>query len=158
MEPLNVNSLNHRESRHENKNHITQPSSPKIGNEDLVIYHQNIRGLNLSKLDELSISSLGSSHIVCLSEHHLRDTAIDTIPLSGFKLGARFCRSTHRNGGVCIYVRAIIHFTNIDVEKYCKEKDIEICAARLHLPAYEICVTAIYTAPSSNLQQFFSKP
>jgi hypothetical protein len=49
-------------------------------------------------------------------------------------------------------VHEIIHFTNIDVEKYCKEKDIEICAARLHLPAYEICVIAIYRAPSGNLK------
>jgi hypothetical protein len=120
-----------------------------------VIYHQNIRGLNLSKLDELSISSLGSSHIVCLSEHHLRVTALDTIPLSGFKLGARFCRSTLRNGGVCIYVCEIIHFTNIDVEKYCIEKDIEICATRLHLQAYEICVIAIYRALPVTSRNFF---
>jgi hypothetical protein len=40
-------------------------------------------------------------------------------------------------------------------QKYCKEKDIEICAAKLHLPAYEICVIAIYRAASGNLQQFF---
>jgi endonuclease/exonuclease/phosphatase (EEP) superfamily protein YafD len=39
------------------------------------------------------------------------------------------------------------------VEKYCKEKDIEACAIRLHLPAYEIRIIAIHRAPSSNLQQ-----
>jgi hypothetical protein len=90
-----------------------------------------------------------------ISEHRLSVTAMDTIPLSGFKLGARFCRSTLGNGDVCIYVHEIIHFTNIDVEKYCIEKNIEIYAARLHLPAYEICLTTIYRAPSGNLQQFF---
>jgi hypothetical protein len=158
MEHLNVNPLNHSESRYEkNKKHIMQPQLPKVGNEDLVIYQQNIRGLNISKLDELSISSplIVLSHIICLSEHQLWLTAVDTILLSGFKLGAKFCRTIIRNGGVCIFVREIINFTNINMEKYCKEKDTEACAVRLHLPAYEIRIIAIYRVPSSNLQQFF---
>jgi exonuclease III len=41
------------------------------------------------------------------------------------------------------------------VEIYCKENYIEACAVRLHLPAYGICIIAIYRAPSGNLQQYF---
>jgi hypothetical protein len=38
--------------------------------------------------------------------------------------------------------------------KYCKEKDLEVFAVRLHLPAHKICVIAIYRAPSGNFQYF----
>jgi hypothetical protein len=41
------------------------------------------------------------------------------------------------------------------VEKYCKENDIEVCAVRLYLTAYEICAIAVYRAPSGILQRFF---
>ena len=144
MQHLNVYTLNRSEpSFKENRKHIKQPLLLKPGNEDLVIYHQNIRGLNISKLDEISISSfLDSSHIVCLTENHLRDTAIDTTLMMGFKLGASFCRSTFKNGSTCIFVRETIYSTNINKEKYCKEKDLEVCAVRLHLPAHETCVIA----------------
>jgi hypothetical protein len=40
------------------------------------------------------------------------------------------------------------------MEKCCKEKDLEVCAVRLHFPAHEICVIAIYRAPSGNFQYF----
>ena len=39
------------------------------------------------------------------------------------------------------------------MEKYCKEKDLEVCAVRLHLSAHEICVITIYRAPG-NFQHF----
>jgi hypothetical protein len=78
---------------------------------DLVIYHQNIRGLNTSKLDELSISSVfESSYIVCLTEHHLRDTAMDSILMTGFRLGASFFVGTPSKMGVYVslYVKLFI--------------------------------------------------
>jgi hypothetical protein len=40
----------------------------KIFETDVTIFHQNIRGLNISKMDELLISlSQISSHIICLT-------------------------------------------------------------------------------------------
>jgi hypothetical protein len=55
---------------------------------DLVILHQNIRGLNSNKLDELSVSLLpSSSHIICLTEHHLCTNSIDTMILAKYNLG-----------------------------------------------------------------------
>jgi hypothetical protein len=85
--------------------HSSNHSVPSFKDKDFVIYHQNIRGLNTSKLDELFISPVfESSHIVCLTEHQLRDTAMDAILMTGFRLGASFCRNTFKNGGVCIFV------------------------------------------------------
>jgi hypothetical protein len=83
---------------------------------------------------------------------------MDTILMTGFRLGASFCRNTLKNEGVCIFVRETIYSTSMSVEKYCMEKDLEICAVMLRLPAHEICVIAIYRAPSGTFQYFFSKP
>lgn len=69
-----------------NKNqvHLEHPFIPKISKKDLVIFHQNIRGLNSNKLDELAISlSTNFSQIICLIEHHIH-TDIDTIILTNY--------------------------------------------------------------------------
>jgi hypothetical protein len=44
--------------------------------------------------------------------------------------------------------------TNINLNKFCKEKDLEIRAVKLHLPYYEICIITIYRSPSWNFQYF----
>ena len=38
--------------------------------------------------------------------------------------------------------------------EFCKEKDLEICAVKLHLPSYEIYIITIYRSPSGNFQYF----
>jgi exonuclease III len=128
-------------------------SNPKVSNEDLVIFHQNIRGLNSNKL-KLSISLLpGLTRIICLKEHHLCTNAIDSILLTRCNLGAKFCRNTFKNGGVCIFVHESIQLTKVTLAKYCKEKDLEVCALKLHLLSCEICIIAIYRSPG-NFQYF----
>lgn len=106
------------ESKHKkSQDHISQVSNFKTSKKDLVIFRQNIRGLNRSKLDKLSISSLPiSSHIICLTEHHLCDNAIDTIILAKYNLGAKFCRNTFKKGGACILIHESIQYTNINLE------------------------------------------
>jgi hypothetical protein len=77
---------------------------PQYFKKDLAFYHQNTRGLSNNKLDELSVFlSPNPPHILCMTEHHLRVNEIDTIILANYNLGAKFCRSTFKNGGVCIF-------------------------------------------------------
>ena len=57
----------------------------------------------------------------------------DMIALTNPRLGAHFCRNTYKNGGVCILISELIQFTTINLDKFCKEKGLEICAAKLHL-------------------------
>jgi hypothetical protein len=137
------------------QDHSRYLSIPKISRKDHVIFHQNVRGLNSNKLDELSTSlSASSSHIICLTEHNLCTNAIDIIVLAKYNLGAKFWRNTFKNGGVCIFIYKSIHFTNISLGIFCKEKDLEVCAVKLHLLSYEICIIAIYRSPSGNFQYF----
>jgi len=148
---INCNEFNH----NKNQNHVRNLFIPKFSKIDFVIFHQNIRGLNSNKLEELSISlSAYLPHTVCFTEHHLGINEVDTIVLANYRLGAKFCRNKFKNGGVCIYTHDSIHSTNINLNEFCKEKDLEICAVKLHIPSYEICVITIYSSPSGNFQYF----
>jgi hypothetical protein len=71
--------------------------APRIFKSLLKIFHQNIRGLKL-KVDELSNSLFPDyPHIMCLTEHHLKDYKIYNLPIDHFKLGSKFCRNKFKN-------------------------------------------------------------
>jgi hypothetical protein len=74
--------------------------------------------------------------------------------LANYNLGAKFCRNTLQNGGVCIFTHETIQFTNINLSKFCKEKDLEICAVKLRLLSCEICIITIYRSPTGDFQYF----
>jgi hypothetical protein len=117
---------------HKNQDYVRNLFIPRFSKIDFVIFHQNIRGLNNSKLEELSVFlSTNPPHSIRLMEHHLGANEIDTIVLANYSLGAKFCRNTFRNGGVYIFTHESIQFTNINLNKFCKEKDLEICAVKL---------------------------
>jgi hypothetical protein len=90
------------------------------------IHHQNICGLK-GKTDEL-ISSMSPNlpHILCLSEHHIKHTKFDQINIEGFKLCTAYCRRAMKRGVVCIFIQKGLEYSKIDVNKYCKDQDIEI--------------------------------
>jgi hypothetical protein len=88
----------------------------------LEVFHQNIRGLK-SKTGELINSVFPEyPHIMCLTEHHLKDYEIDNLSIDHYKLGSKFCRQEFKNGGVCIFVHEDFEFSTIPSAKYCKEK------------------------------------
>jgi hypothetical protein len=55
---------------------------------------------------------------------------------------------------VCIFVREDFDFVSIPLDKYCKEKDIEVCAVRLQKPPMQLIIVAIYRSPSGNFATF----
>ena len=124
------------------------------------IFHQNTRGLK-SKVDELSNSLLPDyPNILCLTEHHLNNFEIDNLPIDRFKLGSKFCRHEYKNGGWgggCNFVHEDLEFSSISLDKYCKEKDIEVCAVRLKITPIQLVILAIYRSPSGNYK-FSEKP
>ena len=98
---------------------------------DLVILHQNIGGKN-NKTDEMAITiAANPPHVLCFTEHHLKSYQLDNILFQNFKLGAKFCRNIYKNGGICIYIHESCQFSNINVQNFCKEKDLEVCGIKL---------------------------
>jgi hypothetical protein len=56
---------------------------------------------------------------------------LEGVTLQPCTLGAKFCKWRHKCGGVCIFIQDNIHYTNINMDRYCNENDIEICAVKL---------------------------
>jgi hypothetical protein len=44
----------------------------------------------------------------------------------------------------------------VDLNKYCKEQDIEACAIKLELTALKSCVVTVYRAPQGNFNSFLN--
>jgi len=85
---------------------------------------------------------------MCLTEHHLKDYEIDNLPIDHFKLGSKFCRHEFKNEGVCIFIHEDLDFFSISLDKYCKEKNIEVCAVRLKITPIQLIILAIYRSSS----------
>jgi hypothetical protein len=85
-----------------------------------------ILGGLLNKSEEL-ISSLSPDflQVLCLTKHHLRHFEIDFRYTDQYKLGAKFCRDSYKSGGVSILVHDNLQCTNINLDEFCKEQDIE---------------------------------
>jgi hypothetical protein len=63
-------------------------------------------------------------HILCLTEHHLKDYEIDNLTIDNYKLGSKFGRQEFKNGGVGIFIHGDREFSTIPLDKYCKEKTL----------------------------------
>jgi hypothetical protein len=55
---------------------------------------------------------------------------------------------------VCIFVHKEIEFFSISLDKYCKERDIEVCAVRLNITPIHIFILAVYRSTSGNFSNF----
>jgi hypothetical protein len=51
----------------------------------------------------------------------------------------------------------MIRFVSIDLAKFCKDKDFEVCAIKIYWDTKNICIIAIYKALSRNFDIFISK-
>jgi len=121
------------------------------------IYHQNIWGLKI-KTHEIMLSLLTESpHLICLTEHHLKNYEIDATSIFNYKLGAKYCRQKLKHGSVCIYIHEALKFTSINLQKHCKEQDIEITAVQLKLNRKNVIILCAYRAPSGDLEYFLNK-
>jgi len=54
-------------------------------------------------------------------------------------------------------VQESLSYVKIDLEKYCKDKDFEVCAITIHFNAKSACTVAIYRDPTGNFDLFISK-
>ena len=92
-----------------------------------------------------------------MTEHHLKHNEIDITQLPTYKLGAKYCRTILKCGGVCIYIHQNIKFSNINLLKYYKEQDLEIAAVKLKFNKENIIVACIYRAPLGEFDYFLNQ-
>ncbi|GFG28533.1 hypothetical protein Cfor_03643, partial [Coptotermes formosanus] len=85
-----------------------------------------------------------------MTEHHLKDYEIEATHIPKYKLGAKYCREKLKNGGVCIYIQEALKFTRVNLQKHCKEQDIEIAAIQIKFQEKNVIIFCTYRAPSDN--------
>jgi exonuclease III len=136
--------------------HVVTNKNVDINN-PFMIFHQNVRGLKV-KTNELMLQLLTEApHLICLTEHHLKNYELDVTPISKYKLGANYCRKNLKNGGVCIYIQENLKYTNINLQKHCKEQDMEISAVQLKPNKKNTVMLCVYSAPSGDFDYFLNK-
>jgi len=62
----------------------------------------------------------------------------------------------YKCGGVCIFIEDNIHYTNINMDRYSIEKDIEICAVKLHILSCTNVIITVYRSPTGNIAYFLN--
>jgi len=104
----------------------------------------------------MSLRTLLSDHVICTTEHHLKDFEMDMMSIEYYKLGNKVCRQ-YKNGSVCVYVHESIDSDIISTHHIRKEKDLEICAVKINLPKIKIVIIPIYRSPTGNYNYFLRK-
>ena len=88
------------------------------------------------------------------NRNHLKDHEIENVSMPYSTLGAKFCIKNMRQGGTCIFVHESLDYNLIDLQKYCVEQEIEICAIRMVVATTNIYVISIYRSPTGDFATF----
>jgi hypothetical protein len=121
------------------------------------IFHQNIRCLRNKYNDIICHLQEYSPNVICFTEHHhLVKEELILLNLQNYLLKAHYCRKTYNEGGTCIYVQNNLKNSPIDLDSYCGDKDIEVCAIHLNTNTDRICIISVYRSPSGNFSTFLN--
>ena len=82
---------------------------------DLMVFHQNIRGL-YNKIDEI-VNTMAKNlpHVLSFTEHHSKTYQLGNILFQNYKLGVKFCKEIYRIGRVCIFIQESLKFSKVNV-------------------------------------------
>ena len=93
---------------------------------------------------------------ICLTDHHLKETEITKISFEGYTLASGCYRKISLGGGVCTFTNKNLAYQSMDVNQFCCEKTLEICAVKLHLKPFKLIIFCIYRATTGDLKQFYT--
>ena len=87
----------------------------------------------------------------------MKTKEIANVNLEQYTLSTAFCRQTHKQGSVCIYISKNISFNAINLDQYIKEKDLEICALKICEASISFTVICIYRSPTGDFRYFLNQ-
>ena len=132
-------------------------SKGQTPNQFFKLFHQNIGGLRGKTSELLCYLHQDLPHLMCFSEHHLSQFEVDSINTENYSLGAKYCRRKLQKGGVSIFIQSHLQFTTLNLDKYCVDRDIEVCALQLDSTFLNICILVIYTSLAGNFNTFVTQ-
>ena len=95
--------------------------------------------------------------ILCFFEHHLSQFEMNQISPNKYKLGTNYFTQFISNCGVCIFVHNSIKNSNINLQKYIQNKNMEICTIKSECSSPTFCIISIYRAASDSLNKFVTE-
>jgi len=129
-----------------------------LNNKYFTIYHQNIRSLRKKANELLSHVYSDLPHIICITEHHMNLTEINLLKFDNYNIGTQFCREGNGKGGVVMYIHNSLKFTVINLDKYSKDKDVEIIGVKLNVNTSVVHIVTLYRSPTGNFNYFLQTP
>jgi hypothetical protein len=60
----------------------------------------------------------------------------------------------YQKGGVCIFIRNDVCFSQVDLLNYCVEKILEICAVKLEFNGRRLIIARLYRSPAGDFYEF----
>ena len=72
-------------------------------------------------------------------------------------MGSICSRNSMSGGSVCIFVQEEIDYTDIDLQRYFKEQDLEIVAVKIKHLRNCFSMYCLYRAPSGNREYFYEQ-
>jgi hypothetical protein len=132
-------------------------SRGQITNQSLKLFPQYIRGLRGKTSELLCHLHQGLLHLLCFSEHHLDQSEPNFIYTEKYSLGVNYCRRKLQRGGVSIFIQSHLQFTTLNLDKYCVDQDIEVCALQIYYTFLNICILVIYRSPTGNFNTFVTQ-
>ncbi|KAK9679378.1 hypothetical protein QE152_g40080 [Popillia japonica] len=120
------------------------------------IFYANIQCLR-NKLDGLeAVLCEHNIDVLCLCEHWLSLDEAQSLGLRNYNLAVKFCRIQSENGGVCILVKNIINYKEIDrLDNFSSELELEVCG--IHLYELNLIIVTIYRSPTGNFDTLLIK-
>jgi hypothetical protein len=79
----------------------------------------------------------------------MKSLELEHTHIENYRLGAKYCRQSMEKR-VSVFVQENLQFTNVNIDEYCLDKDIEAYTLKLKSTFSNICILALYRAPSGN--------
>lgn len=123
------------------------------------LFHLNIRSLrNKLPLLQPLLASLNYPDLVCISEHWLSHSIVESIVIDGYDLINAFGRVVCRGGGVLIFTRRGAVARALTVEPVLNiEKDFEYTAIHYKINSNKLIIVCIYRSPCGSFAVFIEK-
>jgi len=53
-----------------------------------------------------------------------------------------------------MFIQKLFPYSVINVQKFCKDRELEVCALKLDFLSIKVCIITVYKSPNGNFQYF----
>lgn len=110
---------------------------------------------NKKSVIETFLHSLNYPDILCFTETWLTTEEAPVIKLSSYKLAVSYCRQICRGGGIMIFVKENLTFSNVGIS-FSEDCVFEVISGTVSNKNWKINISCIYRTPKANDEHFLA--